>query len=181
MPIWAAGHIAIPGRREQETSGHGRALGYDGWLRQSPTFLASSPWIPPPHHPRLLSCLQLRVRSVPSTHYRATWMAGSSWPPTDSPVGDPGPHSRHLCCTMGREVGTVQVSKAGPPQAGKVLASLEQYVPSVLGHGGHSQSPGAATSSPKWWVVGSAQGNCVGGPWGSVPHRSGWGPQPPYF
>lgn len=40
--------------------------------------------------------------------------------------GDPGPHSRHLWCTMGREVGTVQVSEAGPPQAGKVLASLEQ-------------------------------------------------------
>lgn len=28
-----------------------------------------------------------------------------------------------------------------------VLASLEQYVPSVLGHSSHSQSPGAA---PKW-------------------------------
>lgn len=58
------------------------------------------------------------------------------------------------------------MSEVGPPQTGKVLASLEQCVPSVLGHGSHSQSSGAAACSPKWWVAGSAQGNCVGGPWG---------------
>lgn len=84
-------------------------------------------------------------------------------------MGDPGPHSRHLCCTMGREVGTVQVSEAGPPQAGKVLASLEQFVPSVLGHGGHSQTLGQQPAHPtgEWQVL--LRGN-VSGPLGAVCH-----------
>lgn len=31
-PIWAVGHIAVPGRREQESSGHSRAPGCERWL-----------------------------------------------------------------------------------------------------------------------------------------------------
>lgn len=59
------------------------------------------------------------------------------------------------------KLGLYRCLRAGAPQASKVLPIFEQSVPSALGHGGHSQSAGAATSSPEWWVAGSAQGNCA--------------------
>lgn len=104
-------------------------------------------------------------------------MAGSSWPPTDS-LWETQVLTVGICVAQGEEkLGLYRCLRLDHPKPA-VLASLEQYVPSVLGHDIHSQSPGAAT---KWWLAGSAQGNYVGGLWSSVPHRSGWGPQPPYF
>lgn len=143
--------------------------GYDGHPHSRPPARGF------PHQAPLLSPVEGPSDLCHPTHYRAVWMVRSSWPPTDSLWKTQVP-TAGICAAQWEEVGTIQVSEAGPPQTGTVLVSLEQCVPSLLCHSSHSQSSGAAAGSPKCWVVGSAQGNCVGGALGAVPHRSGWGP-----
>lgn len=99
------------------------------------------------------------------THCRAEGCQGPPGHPQTSPWGTQG-LTAGICATQWEEkLGLYRCLRAGAPQASKVLPIFEQCVPSALGHGGHSQSSGAATSSPEWWVAGSAQGNWVRGPW----------------
>lgn len=86
-------------------------------------------------------------------------MAGSSWPPRakwpcgrpQTRLGGPGPQRMGTCVAQWDYTG---VQGLGYPQAGKVLA-LSGSVPSVPGHGGHSQGPGAV---PSGTVLGPHQG-----------------------
>lgn len=117
-----------------------------------------------PHQAPLLSPVEGPVLCHP-THYRAEGWQGPPGRPQTSPWGIQG-LTAGICATQWEEkLGLYRCLRAEAPQAGKVLPVFEQCVPSVLGHGGHSQSSGAATSSPEWWVTGSAQGNWVRGPW----------------
>lgn len=111
---------------------------YDGWLWRSPTFLASPTF---PHQAPLLSPVECLICAIPHTTELHGWQGHPGHPQT--PRGDPGPHSRHLCCSMGRKLGLYRCLRLAHPKPA-VLASLKQYVPSVLGHSSHSQSPGVA-------------------------------------
>lgn len=155
-PIWAVGYTAVPGRRKQGTSGHDRALGCGRVAVTVPHIPGLHPMGPPPSHPGLLSCLQLRRSLTPPHPLQGCMGARQGHPGHPSQTATLGSsrssENGHLCRTIGRGLGTVQVSEGRPPQAGKVLASLDS-VPSVSGHGGHSQSPGP--SSPERRAAGS--------------------------
>lgn len=174
-PIWAVGYTAVPGRREQGTSGHDRALGCGRVAVTVPHIPGLHPMGPPPSHPGLLSCLQLRRSLTPPHPPQGCMGARQGHPGHPSQTATLGSsrssQNGHLCRTIGRGLGTVQVPEGRPPQAGKALASLDS-VPSVSGHGGHSQSPGPG--SPERRVL---SGPCWG-LWGCAA-RSGWGLQPP--
>lgn len=67
--------IAVPGRREQGTSGHDRVPGYGQVTVTSTHIPGLQPLDSPPSHAGLLSCLQLRVQScaIPTTTGLRGW------------------------------------------------------------------------------------------------------------
>lgn len=121
-------------------------------------------WPPPPSHTRLLSCLQLRVLSVPS-HTLQSFVDGRVILATHRLPEETQVLTAGICVAQWeKKLGLYRCLRLDHPKPA-VLASLEQYVPSVLGHSSHSQSPGAAPSGgwqvlPKGTVSGALGALC---------------------
>lgn len=109
-PIWAVVHTAVPGRREQGTSGHDRAPG-DGRVAVTSTHIPGlQPMDSSPSRAGLLSCLQPRVRScaISITKGLYGWQGHPGHPEPNShcghlPLGGPGPQRAGICRTYSRK------------------------------------------------------------------------------
>lgn len=131
-PVWAVGHIAVPGRREQESSGHNRAPGYGQVAVTSTHIPGLWPMDSSPSHTRLLFCLQLRVqsRAIPT---RWGYVDDRVILVTQSQTAIVATHPWEVrvlkewaSATQEEALELYRYPRSGPPQAGKVLAPFRQ-------------------------------------------------------
>lgn len=136
--------IAVPGRREQGTSGHDRAPGYGQVAVTSTHIPGLQPMDSLPSHAGLLSCLQLRVQScaIPTTQDCVDGRVVLA----TQPLGGPGPQRVGRLLHSGRGLGTVQVCEGWASPSSKVLALLS--VPSMPGPWGCATQVRMGTQSP---------------------------------
>lgn len=131
------------------------------------------------HQAPLLSPVEGPVLCHP-THYRAKGCQGPPGHPQTSPWGIQGLTAGIRATQWEEKLRLYRCLGAGAPQARKVLPVLSGVCQVCWAMVATAKVLGQQPAHPSggWWVLPRGTGS---GAFGTVPYRSGWGPQPPYF